>query len=167
MVTTQKFNVTISSDGSCKNNPGPGAYYAIVRCKGHERIAQGYCPETTNNKMELRGVIEGIKLLAKPCNIILRCDSNYVLNNFQRLDEFKSRGWKQKNGKAIANSSLWKELDELRKYHSFQLVKVDAHSGDPDNERCDANAKAIVEAHMPKRVEGSLHQFVTNGGIPA
>ena len=134
--------VTITSDGSCLGNPGPGGWAAILRFGKKEHEIAGYDADSTNNKMELRGVIEGIKALQKPCNIILRVDSTYVLDNIGK--DFSAVGWKTKTGKAVANAPLWKELHEVLEKHSFQVVKVKAHSGDPDNERCDYLARKQI-----------------------
>lgn len=157
-----KFDVTITTDGSCKNNPGPGGWAAIVRYKDKKKELSGYCPEATNNKMELRAVIEGIKALKFPCNVTVRSDSTYVINTFQRLDTIKGNNWKLKTGKAISNKELWEELDSLRPYHNFQLVKVKGHSNDAANNRCDALARQAIADHEKElqTVIGSLQKYL-------
>jgi ribonuclease HI len=143
-----KYNVTITTDGSCLGNPGPGGYAAILRCGDKVKEVAGYEPESTNNRMELLAVLQAVLLLKTPCNITIRSDATYFLDNFKRLDQFEASGWKTKTGKTIASAALWKQLNALRKKHKFQLVKVAAHSGDPDNERCDALAKKQIRENF-------------------
>lgn len=142
-----KYDVTISTDGSCLGNPGPGGWAAVLRCGKLVKEIAGYDPESTNNKMEIRAVIEAVKILKHPCNITLRVDSTYLMDNIEK--NFEATGWKTKTGKAVANAQLWKDLRELTVKHSFQLVKVKSHSGDPDNERCDQLAKAQIYNNFP------------------
>ena len=125
----EKFNVVISADGSCFGNPGPGGWAAKLTCGKHEKKISGYDPDTTNNKMEITAVIEALSVLKKPCNILFRLDSMYVA------------GLISGESKPKKNVQLWQELRKYLALHSYTVQYVPAHTGDPDNEWCDAEAK--------------------------
>ena len=180
METNIKFDVTISTDGSCKNNPGIGGYCALLRYTtkkdgkevSYEKEVYGSSDYTSNNKMELQAAISGVDALKAPCNITLRSDSKYVLETFQQLDELEKNDWKRGKAKRrIPNYEMWKEMNRIRKLHNFTLIKVDGHSGDPDNERCDKVAKRCVkerEAQLLQELKStgiSLHQYIMKAGM--
>jgi ribonuclease HI len=106
----------------------------------------GYEPKTTNNRMELRAVIEAIKHLKTPCNITVRTDSKYICNGIACAKEREANGWHTKTGARCANTDLWIELGKLRASgkHVIQCTHVEGHSGDPDNEECDRLAKLQI-----------------------
>lgn len=141
-----RIDVTISTDGACSGNPGPGGYAAILRIGDHFKEIAGYEPRTTNNRMELRAVIEGVKALKKPCNVTVCVDSAYVCVGMSNCKDWCRNGWKTKSGAKAANSDLWQELTEIGKAggHHFSYLKVKGHSGNPDNERCDFLAKEQI-----------------------
>lgn len=143
----KRFEVTISTDGACSGNPGPGGYAAIIRFGEHVKTVTGNAERTTNNKMELMAVIEGVKALKKPCKVTIRTDSQYICNGIACAKERSENGWRTKTGAKCANAELWQELANLRESgnHRFQYIKVDGHSGDPDNEECDRLAKEQIK----------------------
>lgn len=153
------YEITMTTDGSCLGNPGPGGWAAVMRCNGQVYEIAGYEPESTNNKMELRAVIEATRKVKKPCLITLRSDSTYVLDNMKK--DFEAIGFKTKTGKAVANRTMWQEMTDIRKGVTFQYVKIPAHTGDPDNERCDYLAKKAIADHQPKQKPVPLLQYVS------
>ncbi len=133
--------ITLFSDGSSLGNPGPGGYGTIVRYKDHEKLLSDGEPYTTNNRMELRGVIEGIKVLKEPCNIDVYSDSSYVVNAINTwLD-----GWVKKNFKKVKNPDLWQEYLEVSRMHNVKAFWVKGHDGHEENERCDKMARQKAE----------------------
>ncbi len=133
--------VLLYSDGSSLGNPGPGGYCAILRYKDAEKIISGGEPHTTNNRMELRAVIEGLKALKEPCVVEIYSDSNYVV---QAINQWLS-GWVRKNFKNVKNPDLWREFVEVAKPHHIKAVWVKGHAGHEENERCDKIAKQMAQ----------------------
>ena len=146
---TERKTVVISTDGACSGNPGPGGYAGILRFGEHEKVVTGYVDKTTNNRMELTAVIEAVKLLKKPCIVVIRTDSQYICNGIANAKERSQNGWRTKTGARCANPDLWQELNELGRAgkHRFQYLHVDGHSGDRDNEECDRLAKEQIRLH--------------------
>lgn len=136
--------VELFTDGACSGNPGPGGWGAILRCRGKEKELSGGDGNTTNNKMELTAVIEGLKALKFPCTVTLYTDSKYVADSLSLgwAEAWKARGWKKKDGKPALNSDLWEELLDLYHTHKVKIVWLKGHAGHPENERCDALAVA-------------------------
>lgn len=136
--------VELFTDGACSGNPGPGGWGAILRCKGKEIELSGGSENTTNNKMELTAVIEGLKALKFPCAVTLYTDSKYVADGLTLgwAEGWKARGWKKKDGKPALNTELWDELLTLYRTHEVKIVWLKGHAGHPENERCDALAVA-------------------------
>ena len=136
--------VELFTDGACSGNPGPGGWGAILRCKGKERELSGGAENTTNNKMELTAVIEGLKALKFPCEVTLYTDSKYVADGLTLgwAEGWKARGWKKKDGKPALNPELWDELLTLYHTHKVKIVWLKGHAGHPENERCDELAVA-------------------------
>ena len=104
--------VDLFTDGACSGNPGAGGWGAILRCKGTEKELSGGSEMTTNNKMELTAVIEGLKALNRPCHVTLYTDSKYVADGISKgwAASWKARGWRKKDGKPALNPELWDEL---------------------------------------------------------
>jgi len=125
--------VTLYSDGSSLGNPGPGGYGGILVFRGREKEYSGGEPHTTNNRMELRGVIEGLKLLKEPCEVTVVSDSSYVINAINGWLE----GWIKKDFKKVKNVDLWQAYLEASAPHTIHGVWVRGHDGHPENERCD------------------------------
>ena len=138
--------VQIFTDGACKGNPGPGGWGAIMKYGDHVKELNGYSAETTNNIMELTAVIEALKSLTRPCNIILTTDSNYVKNGITEwIHNWKRKGWKTANKKPVKNKECWLQLDVEVQRHQIEWKWVKGHSGHPENERADELANEAVE----------------------
>jgi ribonuclease HI len=129
--------VDIFTDGSSLGNPGPGGWCAILRYKDKEKVIKGGEDFTTNNKMELKAVIEALKLLKYPCIVNLYSDSTYVLKG---IDEWLDN-WVRKDFKNVKNKEMWKELNNLRRIHTIKIHWIKGHSGHKENEICDKIAK--------------------------
>jgi len=129
--------ITLFSDGSALGNPGPGGYGTILVYKGKEKILSGGETHTTNNRMELKGAIEGLKALREPCEVEIISDSSYVVKG---INEWLS-GWIKRDFKKVKNIDLWKEYIEISKPHKVKATWVRGHNGHPENERCDELAK--------------------------
>ena len=133
--------ITLFSDGSSLGNPGPGGYGTIIRYNNHEKTLCGGEAHTTNNRMELRGVIEGIKALKEPCEIEVFSDSSYVVNAINTWLE----SWVKRNFKKVKNPDLWREYLEVSQSHNVKAFWVKGHAGHEENERCDKMARQEAE----------------------
>ncbi|MEL6498529.1 MAG: ribonuclease HI [Planctomycetota bacterium] len=141
--------VELYTDGACSGNPGPGGWGLILRhpASGKEIERSGAEADTTNNRMELTAVIEGLKLLTRPSRVLLVSDSMYVLDGLESwIAGWKRRGWKTAAKKPVKNEALWRELDELRDKHEVTMRWIRGHAGHAENERADALAVAAREA---------------------
>lgn len=136
--------VTIYTDGACSGNPGAGGWGTILVYKGREREMSGGAAETTNNRMELTAVIEGLKALKEACKVTVVTDSQYVANgiNLGWAQSWKANGWRKKDRKPALNPELWDELLTLISKHEVTIEWVKGHDGHPENERCDKMAVA-------------------------
>jgi ribonuclease HI len=135
-------SVVIFTDGSCRGNPGPGGWGAILTMGPHEREIWGGEPDTTNNRMELTAAIEALAALKRPCRVELHTDSQYVRNGVtQWLSLWKARGWRTMSKGAVKNEDLWRRLDEARLRHEVDWRWVKGHAGHEMNERADALAR--------------------------
>ncbi|EAQ81220.1 ribonuclease HI [Blastopirellula marina] len=135
--------VSLFTDGACSGNPGPGGWAFILRHHGTGKELEGSGGEevSTNNRMELQAVIEGLGTLNRPCRVELFTDSVYVGKGMSEwMPKWKQNGWRRKEGKAwkpVKNEELWRKLDELLLKHQVKYTRVAGHSGHPENERCD------------------------------
>jgi ribonuclease HI len=152
--------VRLITDGACSGNPGPGGWAFILKhpSSGRELHASGAEPQTTNNRMELMGVIKGLKALKRPSRVELVTDSEYVAKGIsQWLPKWKDRGWKRNEGlhvKPVKNVDLWQELDSLLNQHSVRVRHVLGHRGHPENEACDRMAVAAYQQMLHDRRSG-------------
>jgi len=128
-----KKAVTLYSDGSSLGNPGPGGWGTILEFKGQKKEFSGGEPHTTNNRMELTGVIEGLKRLKEPCSVEVVTDSSYVAN---AINDWLA-GWVAKDFKKVKNVDLWQEYLSVSEPHEVKATWVRGHNGHPENERCD------------------------------
>ncbi|MBQ5970768.1 MAG: ribonuclease HI [Clostridia bacterium] len=136
--------VNLYSDGACSGNPGAGGWGAVLEYKGHRRELSGGEAETTNNRMELTAVIEGLRALKEPCRVTVTTDSQYVANgiNLGWAESWKRNGWRKKDKKPALNPELWDALLTEIARHEVTIVWIKGHAGHPENERCDALAVA-------------------------
>lgn len=147
------MHVTIYTDGSSRGNPGPGGYGTVIEyidTKGvlHTReFSEGY-EETTNNRMELMGVIIGLEALIKPCSIDLYSDSQYVVKAFTEhwIDGWVKKNWKLNTSNPVKNIDLWKRLLKAKEPHQITFHWIKGHAGHPQNERCDAMATQAADS---------------------
>ena len=140
--------VELFTDGACSGNPGAGGWGAILRYKGKEKELSGGEKQTTNNRMELIAVIEGLKALKEPCQVHLVSDSQYVCNALKLgwAKKWRQNGWMRNKKEPALNPELWERLLELCEQHSVKVNWVKGHAGHPENERCDRLAVAAREA---------------------
>lgn len=136
--------IYLYTDGACSGNPGPGGYGAILVYGGKEKELSGGDRQTTNNRMELMGVISALAALKEPCAVTLTTDSKYVVDSITKgwVYGWQKRGWVKSDKKPALNVDLWEELLPLLAKHSVTFVWVKGHAGHPENERCDELAVA-------------------------
>ncbi len=134
-----KKEVQIFSDGACSGNPGPGGYGVILRCDGYEKELSGGEAHTTNNRMELLGVITGLEALKYPCHVTVQTDSRYVVDGIEKgwARSWRKNGWIKNDKKPALNSDLWERLLNLLDRHEVRFTWIKGHAGHPENERCD------------------------------
>ena len=141
--------VVIHTDGACRGNPGPGGWGVVLRYNGNLKKLKGYDPETTNNRMELMAVIEGLRALTRSCDIELHTDSKYVMHGITEwLNNWKRNGWRTAARKPVKNIDLWQQLDEEVARHKIDWNWVKGHSGVEDNEMADQLANAAIDSKI-------------------
>lgn len=135
----ERKTVYIYTDGACSGNPGVGGWAAILIYNEFRKEMSGADAMTTNNRMELSAVINGLKALKEPCMVILTTDSKYVCDAVTKgwAKSWQKRGWIKSDKKPALNSDLWQELLDLLKIHDVEFKWVKGHAGHPENERCD------------------------------
>ena len=138
--------VQLITDGSCLGNPGRGGWAYVLRYKNQEREAYGSEPHTTNNRMELRAAVEGLRALKEPCEVQIITDSNYVKNGITSwIHGWQKKGWVTAEKKPVVNKDLWLELLEQNKRHNTQWEWTKGHASHDDNNRCDELARIAAE----------------------
>ncbi len=146
MTNNNQDYVVIHADGACKGNPGPGGWGATLEYAGKEKALWGGEFDTTNNRMELLGVIRALESLKRSCRIKVYTDSSYVQKGISEwIHAWKARGWKTADKKAVKNEDLWKILDALVQQHEIEWIWVKGHAGHAGNERVDMLANRGVE----------------------
>lgn len=147
--------IELFTDGACSGNPGPGGWGAILRYNGIEKELSGGERETTNNRMELTAVIEGLSALREPCRVRLVTDSRYVADGLGKgwAASWQKNGWRKADKKPALNSDLWERLLELYNRHDVGIEWVRGHAGHPENERCDALAVSFYKALQEQKNE--------------
>ncbi len=141
--------VEIYTDGACSGNPGPGGWGALLRYQGSEKELSGGEAHTTNNRMELQGVIQALEALKEPCIVELWSDSKYVIDGLSKgwAALWRKRGWIKSDKKPALNPDLWERLLQLTEKHTMHYHWVKGHADNPYNNRCDALAVAAREKY--------------------
>ncbi len=149
-------HVEVHTDGACLGNPGPGGWAALLRYGAHEREIAGAEADTTNNRMELMAAISALESLTEPCAVDLTTDSQYVRQGIMDwMPNWIRRNWKTAGGDPVKNRDLWERLHAATTRHRIAWHWVKGHSGDPDNERVDALARAAAESVRERAREGA------------
>ncbi len=149
-------HVTLYTDGACSGNPGAGGWAGILIYGEVTREFSGGERETTNNRMELTAVIEGLSRLKYACVVDIYSDSAYVVNAFAEhwIEGWKKSGWKKADGKPVLNAELWKKLDVLVHKHKVTFHKVKGHADNEYNNRCDKLAREAAKLFGGEDAEG-------------
>ncbi len=138
--------VVMYTDGACRGNPGPGGWGVVMSFRGNRKTLRGFDPETTNNRMELTAVIEGLRALNRRCDIELNTDSKYVLQGINDwITNWKRNGWKTAAKKPVKNVDLWRSLDRESERHEIEWKWVKGHSGVEGNEMADQLANEAID----------------------
>ncbi|AAM24584.1 MAG: Ribonuclease H [Caldanaerobacter subterraneus] len=142
--------VEIYTDGACSGNPGPGGWAAVLIYKGIKKEISGFEENTTNNRMELKAAIEGLKALKRPCKVNLYSDSSYLINAFNEgwIEKWQKNNWLKSDKTPVENQDLWKELLEVSKPHQINWIKVKGHSDNEYNNLCDRLATEQIKKHI-------------------
>ena len=140
-------HVSIYTDGACSGNPGPGGWGAILIYGGKEKEISGFETGVTNNRMELRAVIEALSSLKERCRVDLSSDSSYVVNAFNEgwLSEWKKQDWRRGKKNEVKNIDLWEKLDQAASRHMMTWILVKGHSDNKYNNRCDKLATEEIK----------------------
>ena len=141
--------VELFTDGACSGNPGPGGWGVVLRYNDKVKEISGFEKETTNNRMELTAVIEGLSALKEKCSVTLCTDSKYVADGIDKgwARSWQKNGWKKADKKPALNSDLWQKLLDLLDTQEVRIVWVKGHAGHPENERCDLLAVEQIKAN--------------------
>lgn len=138
--------ITLYTDGACSGNPGKGGWGALLMYNGTKKEISGAEMNTTNNKMEITAVIQGLKQLKEPCEVDVYSDSAYVVNAFEQnwIEKWQKNNWKTSNKKEVKNIDLWLELITLTTVHKVKFIKVKGHADNEYNNRCDKLATEAI-----------------------
>ncbi len=143
--------VEIFTDGSCKGNPGPGGWAALLKFKGHQKELSGAEPHTTNNRMEMTAAIMALEALKRPCRVRLMTDSEYLKKGITEwLQNWKKRNWLTSNKTPVKNEDLWRRLDQAANRHEVTWEWVKGHNGHLENELVDQLANGAIKKMSPK-----------------
>jgi len=135
------------TDGACRGNPGPGGWGVVLNYRDQQKTLNGYDPATTNNRMELTAVIEGLRALTRDCDIELVTDSKYVMQGINDwMPNWKRNGWKTAAKKPVKNLDLWQQLEQESARHRIDWKWVKGHTGVEGNEMADQLANAAIDA---------------------
>lgn len=139
--------VTLYTDGACSGNPGVGGWGAVLIYNGVEKRISGADGSTTNNRMEMTAVIEGLNCLKEPCEVDVYSDSAYTVNAFLNgwVFGWEKNGFKKADNKPVLNEDLWRSLLALSNIHKLNFIKVKGHADDEYNNICDKLATDAVK----------------------
>ena len=142
-----KKKVDIYTDGACSGNPGIGGWGVVMLYKNHRKEASGAQKDTTNNRMELTAIIQGLKMLKEPCIVTIYSDSAYSVEPFLKgwINGWVMNGWRTSSKDEVKNVDLWKELLSLMQIHQVSYVKVKGHADNEVNKRCDVIARPAIK----------------------
>ncbi|HEX4870040.1 MAG TPA: ribonuclease HI [Moraxellaceae bacterium] len=148
--------VEMYCDGACRGNPGPGGWGVLLRSGAHEKRLYGSAPQTTNNRMELQGAIEGLAALRKDCRVTVWTDSEYVKKGMTEwLAGWKARGWKNSQRQPVKNADLWQRLEAETLRHQVEWRWVKGHNGHEGNEIADQLANQAIDEMLGKTRVGA------------
>lgn len=145
--------VIIYTDGACSGNPGPGGYGIVMIFNGHRKELSGGFKTTTNNRMELMGVIVGLESLKEKCRVLIVSDSKYVVDAIEKgwVEKWRSNNWMRTKSEEAKNADLWKRLLKLLELHEVRFKWVKGHSDNPENTVCDKLAVAETKkSNLPE-----------------
>ena len=138
--------VEIFTDGSCRGNPGPGGWAALLRTQGVSKLLSGAEPNTTNNRMEITAAIMGLEALKRPCRVRMVTDSQYLMKGITEwMANWKKRGWKTAQKTPVKNADLWRRLSAAVERHQVEWTWVRGHNNHEENELVDDAAKKAVD----------------------
>lgn len=139
-------DVIVYTDGACSKNPGPGGWAAVMKYGEHIKELSGGEPQTTNQRMEITAVVEALRALKEPCDVVVHSDSAYVVNCFKQkwYVNWRKNGWLNSKGDPVQNRDLWEALLEEMEKHKVEMKKVKGHAGVAWNERCDELARNAI-----------------------
>lgn len=160
-------HVDMYTDGACSGNPGPGGWGTILVFRGQEKELSGFVPDTTNNRMEIFAVIQGLRALKESCSVDVYSDSTYVVNAFNEnwIDGWLLRGWKKADKSPVENQDLWNQLLVSMKPHTVTFHKVKGHADHPFNNRCDALATGEIKKNRELAAENGLQTLEIDAEI--
>ncbi len=144
-------NVIMYTDGACSGNPGPGGYGIVLMYNEHKKEIKKGFKKTTNNRMELMAVVDGLNMLKESCNVEIYSDSKYVVDAINKgwLNGWVTKNWVRGKNNPVLNSDLWKQLVPLLSKHEVEFIWVKGHANNFYNERCDELARnAIVSNEL-------------------
>ncbi|HAM51990.1 MAG TPA: ribonuclease HI [Nitrospiraceae bacterium] len=146
MKTQEKPFVEIYADGACSGNPGMGGFGAILKSREKIKEISGCQETTTNNRMELLGVISALEALKTPCKVRVTTDSTYVVKGMTEwMRSWIKRGWRNSQKQEVLNRDLWERLLKASEAHEIEWAWIRGHNGHPENERCDEIAREEIK----------------------
>ncbi|NBO37126.1 ribonuclease HI [bacterium] len=154
--------VHLYTDGACSGNPGPGGWACVLVANQQVRVLSGFDPATTNNRMELMGVIQGLDALKRPTQVHITTDSTYVKNAFTEgwLEGWQRNGWKTSSKEPVKNQDLWLKLCHLQRMHVLTWEWVKGHSGHSFNEICDSYARTAIQEKSGRDERSTLAELL-------
>lgn len=163
---TEQSHVVIYTDGAAEPNPGPGGYGVVLIAGKHRKELSGGFQRTTNNRMELMGVIVGLEALTKPCRVTLYSDSKYVVDSIVKgsVERWSKNNWYRTKSEKAKNADLWARFLSIYSKHQVRFKWVKGHAGVPENERCDELAVAAAQSYDTVPDEGYIREILESGG---